>query len=97
MFVVGKYVLRLLVQRLLNTLQSNPDDLKQKLSETSRKVSLLRVNEKTLIRRHKGNISSFSSSVKNENFSGLGCLFENNNNHWQLFCSFGSIRRFTYS
>ncbi|XP_076803761.1 centrosomal protein of 290 kDa-like isoform X2 [Clavelina lepadiformis] len=58
--------------RLLNTLQSNPDDLKQKLSETSRKVSLLRVNEKTLIRRHKaleaseGLLTAENTRLKNE-------------------------------
>nr|CAB3229962.1 centrosomal protein of 290 kDa [Phallusia mammillata] len=39
--------------RLLDALKSNPDDMKKKLAETSRKVSLLRVNEKTLIRRHR--------------------------------------------
>lgn len=49
-------------QRLLDSLKSSPEDMKKKLSETSRKVSLLRVNEKTLIRRHRGK-TNFVKSV----------------------------------
>uniref|UniRef100_H2YZT7 Centrosomal protein of 290kDa coiled-coil region domain-containing protein n=1 Tax=Ciona savignyi TaxID=51511 RepID=H2YZT7_CIOSA len=40
-------------QRLLDALKSDPEEMKSKLAETSRKVSLLRANEKSLIRRNK--------------------------------------------
>ena len=43
-------------QRLLVALESDPDETKRKLAETSRKVSLLRINEKKLIRRHNGKL-----------------------------------------
>nr|XP_039270892.1 centrosomal protein of 290 kDa-like isoform X2 [Styela clava] len=46
------------LDRLLDSLQRDPDTVKQRLAETTRKISLLRVNEKTLIRHHKALESS---------------------------------------
>lgn len=40
------------MQKLLNTLQMDSDEMKKTLSETSRKITVLQVNEKSLIRQY---------------------------------------------
>lgn len=40
------------MQNLLNVLQLDTDEMKKTLSESSRKITVLQVNEKTLIRQY---------------------------------------------
>lgn len=41
-----------LLQNLLNVLQLDTDEMKKALSESSRKITVLQVNEKTLLRQY---------------------------------------------